>query len=79
VEQYLDLVAHSRGGTLPVGPFERGFLSAFKDETVRLPDDVFTILDTLFADVDAFVLGPDQRLPGELDEGEFRGRELGVT
>jgi hypothetical protein len=70
----MDLMAHFLAGSLPVDRFERDFLTAFKDETDSLPDDVFAVLDTLFADVDAFYPGPGERLTGGLDEGELRER-----
>jgi hypothetical protein len=74
VERYLDLMARFLDGSLPVHRFERDFLTAFKDETDPLPDDVFPILDTLFADVDAFYPGPGERLADELDEAGLRER-----
>jgi len=53
--------------------FERKFSGEFKNETVFFPQCIFDVLDTLFADIDAY--NPNINLRGNDSIGEDELRE----
>jgi hypothetical protein len=58
---YVDLLKEFLAGRIDAPSFEHGYSEAFKNETNILPENVFSILDGLFADVDAFCADPELR------------------
>lgn len=55
--------------------FEVRFLTLYKNDPTDWPDEIFEILDSLFADVDEFVVDPALREQvGGLDEYRLRER-----
>lgn len=48
----------------------------FKSESDRLPDVGFSVLDQLYAEVDAFCADPELRGVSDLDEQTLRCRSL---
>ena len=59
-------------GAIDVRTFESSYLKMFKNESAHLSDTAFTVLDQLFADVDAFCADPLLRGESDLDEDELR-------
>lgn len=80
---YIGIVQRFIQGDLPVDEFQLQYLNMFKDETRRLSDPLFELLDRLFGDVDAYCGDPATRKelnathPGfYLDESELRLRAM---
>lgn len=46
-------------GTMSAVDFQRAYLDRFKNESRKLDDALFEVLDELFGDVDAFVADPN--------------------
>jgi hypothetical protein len=61
VNRYIHLLKEFVAGTIDASSFERQYIQAFKIETSFFSDDVFAILDGLFAEVDAFCADPELR------------------
>ena len=74
--RYIDLLKAFLAGTVDAPLFERAYLEAFKSESSLFPDDLFSILDRLFADVDAFCADPElrSRTVDGISEEELRKR-----
>lgn len=62
---YQELLCRYLEGAVSSREFQNLYLEKFKTENRRLPEDVFDVLDALFADVDAFC--PDAGLLAELN------------
>lgn len=73
ITNYMDLVKRFLTREIDVGTFEHTYLTMFKNQEGFLPENVFHILDGLFADVDAFC--SDAELRGEEDLTEEQLRE----
>jgi hypothetical protein len=72
---YIELIGRFVAGQLPAAQFEAAFLRMFKNETARLPDDAFQLLDELFADIDDYVSDPELcSAAGGLGDEELRTR-----
>ena len=68
----LQLLVDSR---MSVGEFEVAFLRMYKMDDERWPEEVFTVLDALFADIDRYTPHEEVRLAIEgLDEEAIRAR-----
>jgi hypothetical protein len=76
VLKYVDLIERFGAGTIDAPTFESAYLKMFKNESTRLPDVAFSVLDQLFADVDAFCADPELRGALDLDEEALRSRCL---
>ena len=83
VLEYADLLRDFAVGKIPADRFQAEFLVRFKQERRPLGDAVFSLLDHLFADVDAFCsdsslrLALERRRPGfYLGEAELRERTI---
>jgi hypothetical protein len=62
-------------GTVSANEFEVVFLRLFKDDPTEWPPDVYEVLDSFFADVDAYCGDEDLRSKvGGLDEDALRQR-----
>jgi hypothetical protein len=69
---YADMIAAFVEGRKTAAAFEKEFLSLFKRDTTRRPTAVYTVLNDLFSDVDAFCADPSLRDPDDLDEDQLR-------
>ena len=58
IRKYLDLMDAMLSGDMTATEFESRYLRTFKEDDALRPYEVFTTLDGLFADVDAFVADP---------------------
>ena len=76
VSKYVDLIERFVSGAIDASTFESAYLSMFKNESARLPDLAFSVLDELFADVDAFCADANLREESDLDENALRSRCL---
>lgn len=73
LSSYLELIEQFVDGQISAERFEAVFLPKFKNETTRLPDNAFNVLDGLFADVDDYVSDPELRADaGGLDDDQLR-------
>lgn len=72
ISDYLTLMRNFSTGVLSAGQFEEKFLNLFKSDISRRPEKEFTILDKLFADVDAFCADPEIRDEEDLSEDDLR-------
>jgi len=69
---YINLVRGFLNKEMDAGTFERSYLNMFKNEKEFLPTNVFEILDSLFADVDAFCSNPEFCRDEDLNEELLR-------
>jgi len=80
---YIELIEGFLEGSIPAATFERRYLDHFQADQTRRDEELFDVLDGLFAAVDAYC-GDDELRPhvkGAIDESELRlraGRALGV-
>ena len=71
LQQYQALLDDFISGRIPPAQFESEYLKKFKSETVIFPDPVFSVLDRLFADVDAYCADSSIRDPDDLGDTEL--------
>jgi Bacterial self-protective colicin-like immunity len=76
LEPYVYLLQEFLDSKVTAGEFERRYLRLFKSDELIRPEDVFDVLDALFADVDAF--DPEGLIDEGLDETQLRDR-VGVA
>ena len=74
IRKYLDLMDAMLSGDMTATEFESRYLRTYKEDDALRPYEVFTTLDGLFADVDAFVADPALREEGDFDEDQLRER-----
>lgn len=72
-QPYVELIRTFVDRQISADEFEARYLALFKAETGRFADEnVFDVLDSLFADVDAYVADPALRdSPEDLDEEQL--------
>jgi hypothetical protein len=70
--KYSELIERFLASDLDVTAFEAQYLALFKNETCIFPPEIFDVLDTLFADVDAFCADDSIRTADGIDEGQLR-------
>jgi hypothetical protein len=59
VTQYVSLLKGFLGEEISAEEFQARYIETFKAENRELDPSLFTILDTLFGDVDSLVLNPE--------------------
>jgi hypothetical protein len=70
---YRQLLSAFTAGAITADAFEARFLEMYKSDPTKWPDDVFDVLDRLFAEVDDYVADPSLRLRvGGLSDDELR-------
>ncbi len=69
---YIKMIESFLDGTLGVEDFERRFIDMYTDDPTMWDDAVFQILDSFFADLDAFCVDPSLRDAEDLDEKQLR-------
>lgn len=81
ISQYLSLLKHFLDNQLSAEAFQFEYLDMFKHDDRPLDSALFSILDTLFGDIDSFVSDPglrsqlESQTPGfYLDEPSLRRR-----
>ena len=74
LDEYTALMRSFVEGGMTALEFESAYLSLFKNDSTLWSGPEFTILDGLFADVDAFVADPTIRDEGDLDEAQLKDR-----
>jgi hypothetical protein len=74
--KYVQLIERFASGAIDAQTFESKYLKMFKNESARLPEAAFGVLDHLFADVDAFCPDPKLRGQSDLDEDALRSHSL---
>jgi len=62
LERYVAKIRQFVDGDITACQFEESYLQIFKSEEKILPEDVFEVLNSLFADVDSFCKGVDFHL-----------------
>lgn len=78
ISKFVELIERFVSGTIDAPAFEATYLNRFKNESTRLPETAFGVLDQLFAEVDAFCADPDLRGESDLDEDALRSRCIGA-
>ena len=76
ISKYIELIERFTSGAIDAPAFESTYLTMFKNESARLPDMAFGVLDELFADVDAYCADPELRGESDLDEETLRSRSI---
>lgn len=76
VTKYIELIERFVSGAIDGRAFESVYLKMFKNESARLPDTAFMVLDQLFCDVDAFCADAALRTESDLDEDALRSRSV---
>ena len=74
LEDYIHLIEAFTTRKTSAAEFEREYLQLFKEDNTQWPDAQFQVLDTLFADVDAYCADPKLRDEDDLDEEALRSR-----
>lgn len=72
--RYVNLLSRFIAQDLTAIQFELEFLHLYKNDTTPWTDEAFAILDSLFADVDAFCSDPSLRDDGDLNEAQLLHR-----
>lgn len=70
-EKYTALITQFVDGKISASQFEASYLELFKNETEILPEDVYSVLNSLFSDVDAYCKDPVLRDNDDLNEDEL--------
>jgi len=71
--EYIALIDDFISDKMSASEFEGAYLRAIKSEQRLLDDEVFSILQELFEDADAYVPYPDLRTdPEDLDDDQLR-------
>lgn len=71
---YIHLISSFVEGKISANEFESQYLKLYKNDPTPWSEELFSVLDGLFADVDAFCPDPDLRDEGDLDEDQLRQR-----
>ena len=71
LDPYLELLTSFLSRSTDVSDFEARYLELFKHDDVIRPEEVFNVLDSLFADIDAYSPSP---AGDELDEEQLHRR-----
>jgi len=71
LQGYQALLDDLISGRISLARFESKYLQRFKSEIITLPESAFTILDRLFADVDAYCADSSIREAGDLGDKEL--------
>ena len=71
LQSYTTLMSEFVDGKLTAATFESAYLQKFKNEGTMLPESVFSVLDRLFGDVDAYCADPSIRGSDGLGDEEL--------
>jgi hypothetical protein len=74
LDKYTQLIKSFLKNKISAIDFERKYLDSYLSDETDLPDDIFWILDELFADVDAFCADATLRDEYDLDDAQLRNR-----
>lgn len=72
LSEYVDLIARFVGREMAADEFERGYLRIFKDDPTMRNEEIYDVLNGLFACVDAFSPSSELRGTDGLDEDQLR-------
>mgnify|MGYP001328866952 CR=1 FL=1 len=72
LQKYISLMTQFIESNITASDFEAKYLYIFKNESVKLSDEIYFILNDLFIDVDAFCDDIDLRDEEDLDEEALR-------
>jgi len=70
-EKYILLMTRFAEGEISAPQFESSYLEMFKGEACELPDGIYSVLNNLFLDVDAYCAEADLRDEEELDDDQL--------
>ena|GEM_PF-1280406 len=71
VEKYIHLIKQFISEEITASQFEKSYLQMFKVESETLPEDIYTILNNLFIDIDFYCSDESLR-----DKNDIGGQEL---
>lgn len=71
LKEYLDLMERFQTGQIDALSFERDYLTTFKAERRHFPKHIYSVLNELFSDVDAYVTDSTIRNSKDLDEAQL--------
>lgn len=71
LNDYLELMELFHSGQITSVQFETRYLALFKADQRLFPAEIFSVLNQLFSDVDAFVADPNIRGRNDLDEEQL--------
>lgn len=74
IDQYADLIRSYTSGSMGSSDFEREYLRMFKNQDGLMDDNAFSVLDSLFSDVDSFCPNPEIRDESDIDEPTLRSK-----
>jgi hypothetical protein len=72
LSDYVQLIDSFVQGEISGLEFDRAYMEMFQGDPTMRPEAVFSILDWLFCEVDAFCDDPDLRDADDLDEKQLR-------
>jgi len=71
IQSYITLLHEFLSGQITAKEFETKYLHQFKEDNRHFPGEIFTILNRLFTDCDAFNANPALRGSNDLDEQQL--------
>lgn len=74
IKPYVQLIARFVDHEINADVFEIEYMNMFQNEKEFFPQNIFYILDSLFADVDAYCADPSLRGKGDFDEQQLHSR-----
>lgn len=72
LKKYIDLIERFLSHKIPVHEFERLYLETFKYENHSMDENIFELLDWLFAEVDAYTDESTQDQADYINEEQLR-------
>lgn len=74
IDRHLAVLDLFSAGEISASDFEDRYLRLFEDDPEIYKNQLFNVLDKLFADVDSFCADPGLRDEQDIDEHEFKRR-----
>lgn len=72
IKKYIEIIKDFVECRIDVENFESTFLEMFKNEKKDIPEEIYSVLDSFFSDVDMLVLDESLRENGDLNEAQLR-------
>lgn len=72
LKPYIDLLSSFVNGKISASEFEQQYLDLYLHDQTIWSDDLFSVLDKLFGDVDAYVADPFLRDTDDVDETQLK-------
>ena len=70
-EKYILLITRFVEGTISAPQFESSYLEMYKGETCDLPENIYSVLNNLFLDADAYCADAELRDEEDLNDDQL--------